>query len=144
MVDREYDYIRGNIALNPNRKFEKVDKRIEMENQKRQKGIEKKAREAKKAIIKNILQVSCVVLVLGVATIARNGKVYRLQNNLSNLKTEIATATAEGKALEVSLLKYSSLEDIIETAKRLGMKSAEKSDSVVVDLTKDFFPNLNE
>lgn len=142
MVDREYDYIGGSTALNPNRKAQEVGKRAESEKRKRkQREIERKATESKKTI-KDILQISFVILVLGVITIARNGSVYRIQGDLLNVKTEIKTATAEGKALEVSLLKYSSLEDIKETANILGMKSPEKSDSVVVDLTKDFFVDL--
>lgn len=143
MVDREYDYIRGNTALNPKRKIQEVDKRTESESKKRkQKENEKKAIESRKETIKNILQVSFVILVLGVATIARNGMVYRIQSDLLNVKAQMKTATAEGKALEVTLLKHSSLEDIKETANSLGMKSPEKSDFVVVDLTKDFFVDL--
>ncbi|MDZ7542752.1 cell division protein FtsL, partial [Clostridium perfringens] len=64
MGDREYDYIRGNTALNPKRKYDEIDKRIEKENQERkQRESQKKERQAKKATVKNILQVSCIALV---------------------------------------------------------------------------------
>ncbi|PTR80039.1 cell division protein FtsL, partial [Bacillus anthracis] len=33
MVEREYDYIRGNTVLTPKRKYNEIDKRIEREKQ---------------------------------------------------------------------------------------------------------------
>ena len=145
MVDREYDYIRGNTALNPKRKYDEIDKRIEKENQERkQRELQKKERQAKKATVKNILQVSCIALVLGISSIARDGKVYKMQNDLSKVKNEMKVATEEGKALKVNLLKYEPLSDIVDAANKEGMKIPGKNDSVVVDLTKNFFANLSE
>lgn len=146
MVDREYDYIRGNTAINPKRKYTEIDKRVEKENQeRRQRELQRKERAAKKATVKSILQVSCIALILGVSTIARDGKVYRMQNDLSKVKSEIKTVTAEGEALRVNLLKYNGeVAYIQDMANKAGMKMPEKNDSVVVDLTKNFFANLSE
>lgn len=145
MVEREYDYIRGNTVLTPKREYNEIDKRIEREKQeRRQRELQRKEKEAKKATVKSILQVSCIALILGVSTIARDGKVYRMQNDLSKVKSEIKTVTAEGEALRVNLLRYSSLADIKDIANESGMKIPEKNDSVEVDLTKNFFANLGE
>lgn len=145
MVEREYDYIRGNTVLNPKRKYNEIDKRIEKEKQeRRQRELQRKEKAAKKATVKNILQVSCIALILGVSTIARDGKVYKMQNDLSKVKSEIKTVTAEGEALRVNLLRYSSLADIKDIANKSGMKMPGKDDSVEIDLSKNFFANLEE
>ena len=113
MVSKEYDYIRGNTVLNPKRRYDEERRKQERESIDRQrKEQQRKQREAKKAVVKNILQVASIALVLGVLTIARDGKMYRLQNDLSNVKTEVKTIKAENEALRVNLLKFSSLGDI--------------------------------
>ena len=90
MVNKEYDYIRGNTALNPKRKYDEVKRREERENlERRRREQQRRERNAKKAVVKNILQVASIALVLGVLTIGRDGKVYRMQNDLINVKKEI-------------------------------------------------------
>lgn len=145
MVSKEYDYIRGNTVLNPKRRYDEERRRQERESIDRQrKEQQRKQREAKRAVVKNILQVASIALVLGVLTIARDGKVYRLQNDLSNVKTEAKTITAENEALRVNLLKFSSLGDIKAFASKEGMKVPQKDDIINVNLTKDFFANIRE
>ena len=145
MVNREYEYIRGNTALKPKRKYDEVKRREEREKLERQRREQqRRERNAKKAVVKNILQVASIALVLGVLTIARDGKVYRMQNDLTNVKSEIKTVTAEGEALRVSLLKFASLGNIKETAIEAGMKVPQKEDTITVNITKDFFANIRE
>lgn len=145
MVNREYDYIRGNTVLNPKRRFEEEKRRQERENIERQKKEQqRKQRENRKAVVKNILQVASIALVLGVLTIARDGRVYRLQNDLSNVKSEAKTVTAENEALRVNLLKFSSLGDIKDFASKAGMKVPQNDDIITVNITKDFFANIRE
>lgn len=145
MVSKEYDYIRGNTVLNPKRRYDEERRRQERESIDRQrKEQQRKQREAKRAVVKNILQVASIALVLGVLTIARDGKVYRLQNDLSNVKTEAKTITAENEALRVNLLKFSSLGDIKAFASKEGMKVPQKDDIINVNVTKDFFANIRE
>lgn len=145
MVNKEYDYIRGNTVLSPKRRFEEEKRREERERIERQrKEQQRKQREAKKAIVKNILQVASIALVLGVLTIARDGRVYRLQNDLSNVKSEAKTITAENEALRVNLLKFSSLGEIKAFASKEGMKVPQKDDIITVNITKDFFANIRE
>ena len=145
MVNKEYDYIRGNTALNPNRRYEEEKRRQEQENiDKQRKEQRRRQIEVKKSIVKNILQVASITLVLGVLTIARDGKVYRLQNNLSSLKNDVKSVSAENEALRVNLLKFGSLEEINVAASNAGMKVPQKDDVISVDITKDFFTNIRE
>lgn len=145
MVNKEYDYIRGNTALNPNRRYEEEKRRQERENiDKQRKEQRRKQIEVKKSIVKNILQVASITLVLGVLTIARDGKVYRLQNDLSSLKNDVKSVSAENEALRINLLKFSSLGEINVAASNAGMKVPQKDDIISVNITKDFFANIRE
>lgn len=145
MVNKEYEYIRGNTALNPKRKYDEVKRRKERENLERQRREQqRRERNAKKSVVKNILQVASIALVLGVLTIARDGKVFKMQNDLTNVKSEIKTVTAEGEALRVNLLKYSSLGDVKSAATEAGMKIPQMDDTITVNITKDFFANIRE
>ncbi|MBE6053340.1 MAG: cell division protein FtsL [Clostridium sartagoforme] len=145
MVNKEYDYIRGNTALNPKRRYEEEKKRQKRENIERQRKEQQRRKiETKKAVVKNILQVASVALVLGVLTIARDGKVYRIQNDLSSVKKEIKTVTAENEALRVNLLKFASLGEIKAFASEAGMKVPQKEDAITINITKDFFADIRE
>ncbi|MGG7143694.1 cell division protein FtsL [Clostridium nigeriense] len=145
MGNKEYEYIRGNTALNPKRKYDEVKRRKEREELERQRREQqRRERNAKKSVVKNILQVASIALVLGVLTIARDGKVFKMQNDLTNVKSDIKTVTAEGEALRVNLLKYSSLGDVKSAATEAGMKIPQMDDTITVNITKDFFTNLRE
>ena len=145
MVNNEYDYIRGNTALNPKRKYDEVKRREERENLEwKRREQQRRERNAKKAVVKNILQVASIALVLGVLTIGRDGKVYKMQNDLINVKKEIKNVTAEGEALRANLLRYSSLGEIKEIASNNGMIMPKQSDTITVNITKDFFENIRE
>lgn len=143
MVNREYDYIRGNTAINPKRKYDDFDKRVERENLERRKREEqRREKEAKKSRVKNILQVASIALILGLVNIGVDGKVYKLQKELIEVNKQINIAKAEGEALRVDLLKYASIEDIKEASIAKGMKTPTKNDIVVINITKDFFENI--
>lgn len=145
MVNKEYDYIRGTTALNPQRRYEEEKRRQERDNIERQRREQqRKEREAKKAVVKNILQVASVALVLGVLTIARDGKVYRMQNDLASVKSDVKTVIAENEALRANLLKFASLGEIKLVASESGMKVPQKDDTITVNITKDFFADIRE
>ncbi|MGL5381367.1 cell division protein FtsL [Clostridium sp.] len=143
MVEREYDYIRGNTAVKPKRKYEEVKEKNKVIDE------EKKLREKKRRLselnsrrTKGVLQVASVIFLLGVATIARDGKIYGMQDSLTKIKTDIKSEIAVGEALRVDLLKYSSLNDIRANAEgKLEMKLPDKTATVDVDVTKDYFAN---
>lgn len=145
MVNKEYDYIRGTTALNPKRNYEEEKRRQERENiEKQRKEQQRKEREAKKNVVKNILQVASITLVLGVLTIARDGKVYKLQNELSTVKDDVKLMTAENEALRVNLLKFASIGEIKIAASEAGMKAPQKDDIITINIDKDFFANIRE
>lgn len=145
MVNKEYDYIRGTTALNPKRRYEEERKRQERENIEKQRREQKRKQiEAKKVTVKNILQVASIALILGVLTVARDGNVYKLQNNLTNLKNDVKSVSAQNEALRANLLKIGSIEEINAAASNAGMKIPKEGEIVSVTITKDFFANIRE
>ncbi|NLZ33654.1 MAG: cell division protein FtsL [Clostridiales bacterium] len=145
MVNNEYDYIRGNTAVKPKRKDNAIEKRREKRNlEERRREIQRKEARRNKSIVMNILHVATVILILGVINIALDGRVYKTQKILSDVKNEIRIVKAEGEALRVNLLKNSSIEEIKEYANAIGMKTPGKNDTVVVTIKKNFFENIQE
>ena len=143
MSAREYDYIRGNTVTKPNRKYEEIDKKIQKENLERRKREQQRRKEEdKKQLVKNILQVAAIALILGVLTIARDAKVYKMQNELSEVKSDIKVTIAEGEALRANLLKYSSISEIKTSATELGMKMPTKDQTISINIEKDYFESI--
>lgn len=143
MNKREYDYIRGNTALDPKRIERNIEKKVQKQSQiKKQKALKIRQNEFRKTLVKNILQIASVTLVLGVITIARNGSIYKVQKNLADAKNQISKSNEQGEALRVDLLKYSSVSDVKQIATKSKMIMPNSKDSVSIDLSKDFFPNL--
>lgn len=143
MSAREYDYIRGNTVTKPNRKYEEIDKKIQKENLERKKREQQRRKEEnKKQLVKNILQVAAIALILGVLTIARDAKVYKMQNELSEVKSDIEVTIAEGEALRADLLKYSSISEIKTSATELGMKMPTKDQTISINIEKDYFESI--
>ena len=143
MSAREYDYIRGNTVTKPNRKYEEIDKKIQKENLERRKREQQRRKEEdKKQLVKNILQVAAIALSLGVLTISRDAKVYKMQNELSKVKNNIKVTIAEGEALRANLLKYSSISEIKTSATELGMKMPTKDQTISINIEKDYFESI--
>ncbi len=144
MARREYDYIKGNTVLAPERKrrVRKPDKKFK----------QIKRRKAKNALLKNrrkndrkyIATVAVVMFALGVATIAGDNKVYSMQNGVTNLDTQIKQAQEENEALKVELLKFSSLNNIEKKAEgNLSMSVPKKGEVVEIDFSENYFNDLN-
>ncbi|MBM6838646.1 cell division protein FtsL, partial [Clostridium saudiense] len=104
MVVREYDYIRGNTALAPERKIK------EQEVKKKKKQV-KKEFDWKNHRVK-IISSAVIVSILGVASLTIDSYVYKIQKNLSNLEVEMEVELAKSEAMKVDLLKVSSLDNI--------------------------------
>lgn len=145
IMEREYDYIRGNTAVNPNRKYKdfnenKKNREIErLEKEKR-----KRLRELRDKKTKEVIQVALVVCVLSVATIMREGNVYKTQQELTNIKTEAKNIEAANGALKVELFKFSSLDNIKSTAESIGMVNPNSSEAITIDMSKNYFPELTK
>ena len=128
MVVREYDYIRGNTALAPERK-------IKEQEVKRKKKQVKKEFDWKNNRIK-IISSAVIVSILGVASLTIDSYVYKIQKNLSNLEVEMDVELAKSEAMKVDLLKVSSLDNINNVAiNGLNMTYPDKSSSITIDMS---------
>ncbi len=141
LVVKDYDYVKGNTALKPNRKStdHNVDKKYE---DLRKSKIDRKNRlkDKRNKDTKGIIQVGSLILLLGIATVWRDANVYAMRNNLSDIKKQINQVTNENEALKVDLLKVSSLENIKSVAEgKLKMVIPNKDEVVRVDLSKENF-----
>lgn len=144
-MEKEYDYIRGNMAINPDRKYKDFnddEKKQDLERAEKEKRRKLRALRDKKT--KNIIQVALVICVLGVFTVMRDGKVYKTQKELTDIKYEVKNVVAANEALRVDFLKFSSLDNIKATAKSMGMTNPNNSEAITVDMTKNYFPELTE
>ncbi|SDO84052.1 hypothetical protein SAMN04488529_101584 [Clostridium gasigenes] len=145
IMEKEYDYIRGNMAINPDRKYE------DFNDDQRKKDLERAEKEKRKKIMalrdkktKNIIQVALVICVLGVITVMRDGKVYKTQKKLTDMRYEVKNAVAANEALRVDFLKFSSLDNVKAAAKSMGMTNPNNNEAITVDMTKNYFPELTE
>lgn len=137
MVVREYDYIRGNTALAPERK-------IKEQEVKRKKKQVKKEFDWKNNRIK-IISSAVIVSILGVASLTIDSYVYKIQKNLSNLEVEMDVELAKSEAMKVDLLKVSSLDNINNVAiNGLNMTYPDKSSSITIDMSKNYFDHIRD
>ena len=137
MVVREYDYIRGNTALAPERK-------IKEQEVKRKKKQVKKEFDWKNNRIK-IISSAVIVSILGVASLPIDSYVYKIQKNLSNLEVEMDVELAKSEAMKVDLLKVSSLDNINNVAiNGLNMTYPDKSSSITIDMSKNYFDHIKD
>ena len=142
MGAREYNYTRGNTALVPERKpqYDK-NKKQKIKEELRAKKIKK----LKVNLISNVVGISALVCILGGITLAIDGYVYDRQNELTEIKEETAASSDINDALKVMLLKYSSLENVKNLAENeLGMVYPNKHNTILIDMTKDYFKHINE
>lgn len=144
-MEREYDYIRGNTAVNPNRKYKDFDhdqKKKDLEKAELEK--RRKLNKLKQERTKEVIQIALIICVLGVGSIMREGRVYKAQQQLSGVKSEMSNVLAANEALRVDLLKVSSLENVKSTAEAMGMVNPKNKEAINVDMSKDYFPELKE
>lgn len=145
MVVKEYDYIKGNTALNPKRKVNERDNKKYDQLKKSKKNRERRIQEQKRKTRATMLQVSLFILIMGIITIARDSQVFTMQKELTNINKEIKIYEAENEALKVDLLKASSLDNIKDIAEnKLEMSIATKDNIVAVDLSQNYFKELDK
>lgn len=144
MIVKEYDYVRGNTAVTPQRKYDdiKKDKRYKnLEDEKKRKN--KLIRQEKIKKRNAALQIALVIFVLGVITVWRDTKVYNLQTQVGTINNEIKTVNSNNEALRVELLKHASLINIESNAKnKLKMISPVDAKKVDIDLSKDYLSGI--
>lgn len=143
---REYDYIKGNTVLAPERKtrVRKPDKKYK-QIQRRKQIINKNIllKNRRKNDRKYLLTVAVVIFSLGFITIHGDNKVYTMESNARNLDTQIKQTQEDNEALKVKILKFSSLNNIQKNAEsKLAMAIPKKEQTIKVDFSQNYFEDL--
>ena len=134
---REYDYIRGNTALAPERK--KSVQEVKRKKKQVKKGFDWKNNSGK------IISTAVILAVLGAITLFIDSHVYKIQKDLSNLEIAIADENAKMEAINVELLKISSLDNINNIAVNgLKMTYPTKSSTITIDMSKNYFDHIRD
>lgn len=137
MVVREYDYIRGNTVLAPERK--KSVQEVKQKKKQVKKGFDWKNNSGK------IISTAVILAVLGAITLFIDSHVYKIQKDLSNLEIAIADENAKMEAINVELLKISSLDNINNIAVNgLKMTYPTKSSTITIDMSKNYFDHIRD
>lgn len=146
LARREYDYIKGNTALAPERKS-----KVRKPNEKYKKIQRRKKIQTRNALLQNrrkndrkyILTVAAVILGLGFLTISGDNKVYNMQKQSTLLNSQIKQTQEENEALKVKVLKFSAINNIQGNAKtKLSMFIPKKEETVKIDFTQDYFKDI--
>ena len=139
MVVREYDYIRGNTALAPDKKIKETEK------QRKKQRIQSKKRE--RAMKKNILiagfTVGTILFALGSTTLFLDSKIYDYQKKLLILEENLKEEKDVNAAINVKMLKFASFDKIKSTAEdELGMIYPNSESTITIDMSKEYFSHL--
>jgi len=146
LARREYDYIKGNTALAPERKrkVQKPDKKYKQIQ--RRKKIQSKntfLRNQRKNDRKYILTVAVVIFSLGVVTISGDSKVYNMQKKVTELNSQIKQIEQGNNDLQGKVWTFSSLNNIEKNAgKKLSMVAPKKDDTVKIDFSNNYFKDI--
>lgn len=141
MLQKEFDYIKGNTIVNPN--LAPLDPNTEKQYErlkkvKKNKRIRQKLR--KREIIKSYIQIIAAVFIVGMIVIWGDNKIYKAQDQLNQLKNSISTMQNENEALKITVLKSSSITELRNTAeKKIKMINPTKDNIIYVDLKKNNF-----
>lgn len=129
---REYDYIRGNTALAPDKKIKETEK-------------QRKKRES--AMKKNILiagfTVGTILFALGSTTLFLDSKIHDYQKKLLILEENLKEEKDVNAAINVKMLKFASFDKIKSTAEdELGMIYPNSESTITIDMSKEYFSHL--
>lgn len=140
---REYDYIKGNTVVAPERQIKEreINERRIKERQERR----KKSAQKRNKLTKDFMGMISLMFILGAASLSIDGHVYSLQKELSNLELEVSRETEVQEALNVDLLKISSIEKIKTTAEEeLAMVYPGKEGTISIDMSKEYFSHIKD
>lgn len=139
MIVKEFDYVKGNTVVKPNRRISESDKKYkELERSKRNK--QKREYQKKRQTRIACFQIATLIFTIGIVVISRDNKVYKMQKELSTLNSQINTINDENEALRIELLKIGSLENIKTNAEsKLGMSIATKDNTMQIEVPSSYF-----
>lgn len=141
MQVKEYDYIRGNTALAPEKKV--IEKESYKEKKKKHLEEQRKYRKNQSIKAKKTISYAVLLAILGVTTLTIDSYVYKIQKDLSNLEIGIKHEQDINDAINVELLKLSSIENVSEIAsKDMGMVYPSKSSTITIDMSKEYFGHI--
>ena len=104
---REYDYIRGNTALAPDKKLKRL------KNKEKNKGYKvKRERAMKKNILIAGFTVGTILFALGSTTLFLDSKIYDYQKKLLILEENLKEEKDVNAAINVKMLKFASFDKI--------------------------------
>ena len=106
---REYDYIRGNTALAPERKIREAEKQREKQKAKR-------AYEKKMNLLISGFTVGTIMFALGATTLFLDSKIHDYQKQLLILESNMKEEEDVNAAIDVEMLKFASFDKIKSTA----------------------------
>ena len=136
---REYDYIRGNTALAPERKVKEQDKKRDIHRKEKQ----RQAYQKRKNILVSGLTIATVMFTLGVTTLYLDGKIHDLQKQLLILEGNMREEEDVNAAINVEMLKCASFDKIKSTAENeLGMVYPSSQSTISIDMSKEYFSHL--
>ena len=137
---REYDYIRGNTALAPERKVKELDKKRDLQRKER----ERKAHQKRKSLLVSGLTIGAIMFALGATTLYLDGKIHDLQKQLLILEGNMKEEEDVNAAINVDMLKFASFDKIKSTAENeLGMVYPSSESTISIDMSKEYFAHLN-
>ncbi len=144
MIVKEFDYVKGNTVVKPNRRSTESDKKYkELERSKRNKKKREYAKKKQNRIA--CLQIAALIFTVGLIVISRDTKVYNMQKELASINKQISTVTDENEALRIQLLKIGSLDNIKTNAEsKLGMSIATKDNTMQIEVPSNYFEEEND
>ena len=145
MEVKEFNYVNGNTAVKPQRKSTERDRKKYEELERSKKNRNRRLLEERKSRRNALIQIAVAILIVGTVIISRDARVYSMQSNVSDIKDEIKSVTADNEALKVELLKISSLDNIKTNAEtKLGMVAITKDYIIPMDMEGNYFQELND
>ena len=142
MVVKEYDYIKGNAALQPTRKVNEREDKERLKRKKERKN--KKLAENRKYNRRALTQIALLIFVMGTITIFRESQLFSMQKQIDNITSETKSVNDENEALNINLLKSSSIKSVRESAEKMGMINSTKDNTVSLDLSQNYFQSLDD
>lgn len=144
MLVKETEYYTANAVSAPKRKIDENTRKKYNDLKKSKINRNKRILNKMKARRIAALQITVLLFIVGFIIIARDNQVYSMQDNLTNIKSDIKTANEKNESLKVDLLKAGSLSKVkTEAETNLGMQVTQKSNIVKVDFSQNYFAELD-
>lgn len=136
---REYDYIRGNTVLAPERKRkeqEKIKEKLKREQ-------ERRAHKRRQKILLSSIGAVALMFTLATTSLFLKSKVYGLQKELLILEQNLKEEQDVNAAINVEMLKFASFDKIKSTAEgELGMIYPNSESTITIDMSKEYFSHI--